>query len=220
MLFEPFTIRKTTLKNRVVLPPMVITKSDQYGYVTPYEEEHYRRMAEGGARLLIQEATCVNRTGKLCGTQLGIWEDGQIEGLNRLVRIAHENGAKMLVQLHHAGVKSFGDDIDAPFDFDMDLFGRHIRGSAMTSETAERIQRDFIRAGRRAWEAGYDGVEIHGAHGYLLSQLLNPGMNVRQDSLGTDPHSYVQTILEEIRRETDENFIIGIRIGGDRKSVV
>lgn len=193
---------------------MVITKSDEQGYVTDFERSHYTRLAKGGAGLIVQEATCINETGKLCDTQLGIWDDRQIPGLRSIVEPVHKNGAAIVLQIHHAGVKSTGDKLDVPFDFEIEMFGRIARGKSMTLETARRIQQEFIRAGRRAYEAGYDGVELHAAHGYLLSQLLNPGVNVRTDVLGTDPQSYVRSIAEGIRQATDNNFIIGIRLGG------
>lgn len=148
---------------------MVITKSDEQGYVTDFERSHYTRLAKGGAGLIVQEATCINETGKLCDTQLGIWDDRQIPGLRSIVEPVHKNGAAIVLQIHHAGVKSTGDKLDVPFDFEIEMFGRIARGKAMTLETARRIQQEFIRAGRRAYEAGYDGVELHAAHGYLLS---------------------------------------------------
>lgn len=214
MLFEPIKLRETVIKNRVAVPPMVITKSDEKGHVTDYERQHYRKFAEGGVGLIIQEATCINDTGKLCDTQLGVWNDSQIEGLRSIVEIAHENGSAILLQIHHAGVKSTGDKLDVPFDFEIEMHGRYISGKAMTLETADRIRQEFIEAGRRAYEAGYDGVELHGAHGYLISELFNPKANIRQDILGTDPQGYVRSIMEGIRETTDEKFIIGIRIGG------
>lgn len=214
MLFDPITIRGTIIRNRVVVPPMVVTKSDEHGCVTDFERQHYRKFAEGGAGLIIQEATCINDSGKLCDTQLGVWNDGQIEGLRSIVEIAHKNGAAIVLQIHHAGVKSTGNKLDVPFDFDIEMHGRRVCGKAMSLETARRIHDEFVEAGRRAYEAGYDGVELHGAHGYLISQLLNPVVNIRDDSLGTDPQGYVRSIMEEIRKVTDDEFIIGIRLGG------
>lgn len=214
MLFDNITIRGTTIKNRVVLPPMVITKSDKYGCVTANEQEHYLRMAEGGVGLIIQEATCISDTGKLCDTQLGVWKDEQIQGLQSIVDIAHANNTAIVLQIHHAGVKSTGTNLDVPFDYDIEMHGRRVAGKAMSLDRAGVIREQFIEAGRRAYQAGYDGVELHGAHGYLISQMLNPGVNTRYDSLGIDPQGYVRSIMEGIRKVTDESFIIGIRLGG------
>ena len=219
MLFEPIQIGGITLPCRIAIPPMVITDSDESGTVTDREVAHYRRLGASGAAMVIQEATCVNDHSKLCATEIGIWDDRQIEGLRRISEAIHAGGAKAFMQLHHAGIKSVGDRREVPYDYDEVLWGTPIRGSAMTQETAERIRDEFIAAGRRAMLAGYDGVELHAAHGYLLSQILNASLNRRTDTLGTDPCGYVRSILDGIRQATDGKLLVGIRIGGEEPTI-
>lgn len=214
MLFEEIKIRNTTLKNRIVIPPMVITHSDENGLMTQEDLEHYRRMGHSGAAMVIQEATCVSDHAKLCTTQFGLWNDSQIAGMRAVAKAIHDGGAVAVVQIHHAGAKSMGNRIEAPFDFDMELWGNHIAGKTMSQEDALRIRDEFVAAGRRAMLAGYDGVELHAAHGYLLSQMMNPLVNKMTGSLGENPCDYVRSIMDGIREVTSDDFIVGIRLGG------
>lgn len=184
------------------------------GYVTPGNLEHYKALAKGGPGLIIQEATCINMDGRLSPKQLGIWEDAQIEGLKAIVAAVHAEDCKIFVQIHHAGVTGISESPLCPSPYEYNNFGRTVVGREMTTEDIKSIQNDFIQAARRAYEAGYDGIELHGCHGYLISQFLNKNINKRTDEYGSNPEKFVIEILEGIRKVTPEAFIVGIRLGG------
>jgi NADPH2 dehydrogenase len=104
-LFSEITIRNIKIKNRVVMPPMVcFGYSDDTGLVTQKNLDHYEARARGGVGLIIVEATCVTKNGRLANTQLGLWSDDHVEGFSKIARICHQYGAKLLVQIHHAGL--------------------------------------------------------------------------------------------------------------------
>lgn len=184
-LGEPVSIGSLQTKNRICIPPMVIfacKKGD--GYVTETHLAHYRSLAQGGAGLLIQEATCILPQGRLHETQLGIWEEGQIPGLRQITDVVHRENCPIFLQIHHSSV-------DHPGELDLDT-----------------VEQAFIAAGRRAFQAGYDGVELHGCHSYLLCQLLN-----RETGEGVDPLPMIGRIIAGIRAKTSPQFVIGIRLG-------
>ena len=184
-LGEPVQIGSLRTKNRICIPPMVIfscKKGD--GYVTDTHLAHYRSLAQGGAGLIIQEATCVLPQGRLHDSQLGIWEDGQISGLRRITDTVHRENCPIFLQIHHSSVEH---------PESLQLHG---------------VEEAFVAAGRRAFQAGYDGVELHGCHSYLLCQLLN-----RETGAGVDPMPMIGRIIAGIRAETSPEFIIGIRLG-------
>jgi 2,4-dienoyl-CoA reductase-like NADH-dependent reductase (Old Yellow Enzyme family) len=208
-LFTEFKIKEMKIKNRICVPPMVVGYTED-GYVAEENIERYRALAKGGAGLIIQEATCVNRNGKLSRTQLGIWEDGQIEGLKKIVDVVHEEDCKIFIQIHHAGVVGVSENplCPSPYKF------RDTVGKEMTIEDIKAIQKDFIEAARRAYEAGYDGIELHGCHSYLICQFFNKKVNMRNDEYGANREKFVLEILEGIRKITPKEFIVGIRLGG------
>lgn len=214
MLFTPWKLRQTEIKNRICVPAMVCYGfSDESGYVSDKNVEHYHKIAKGGAGLLIQEATCIAKEGRLSENQLGIWEDGQIEGLKRIVDAVHQENCPILVQIHHAGGVAVGDTLLAPSDYTCMKKGILKEAKAMSATQIEMVKQHFIDAGIRAYQAGYDGVELHGCHSFLLSQFLNRRVNRREDAYGTHPEQLIISIMDAIRKRTDENFIIGIRLG-------
>lgn len=208
-LFTEIKIKEMKLKNRICVPPMVVGFTED-GYVAEENVERYRALAKGGAGLIIQEATCVNSNGKLSGKQLGIWEDGQIKGLKKIVDTVHAEDCKIFIQIHHAGVVGVSANplCPSPYKF-KDTVGRE-----MTIEDIKAIQKDFIEAARRAYEAGYDGIELHGCHSYLICQFFNKKVNIRNDEYGINSEKFVLEILDGIRKITPKEFIVGIRLGG------
>lgn len=183
-LLSPVQIAGLELKNRVVMPPMcmyVVEKED--GKVTTFHQAHYGARAIGQVGLIILEATAVEPDGRLTKNDLGLWEDEQLAGMKSLVDNLHSFGAKVGVQLCHGGRKA-KDAIDriAPsaIAYD-DEFGLP---RAMTVEDIKRVQDSFVAAAKRAEEAGFDLIELHGAHGYLINQFLDPLTNQRRDTYG------------------------------------
>ena len=175
-LFSEFSIKDVKIKNRICVPPMVIGFG-QDGYVSQENVDRYKKLAQGGAGLIIQEATCVNADGLLSVKQLGIWRDDQIEGLKNIVDTVHAENCKIFIQIHHAGVTGISENPICPSPYEYNNFGRIVVGREMTYEDIKSVQNDYIEAARRAYEAGYDGIELHGCHGYLISQFLNKRVN-------------------------------------------
>ena len=212
-LFSELKIKNTLIKNRICVPPMVIGLAND-GYVTLENVERYKTLAKGGAGLIIQEATCVNKEGMLAEKQLGIWDDDQIEGLKSIVDVVHKENCPIFIQIHHAGIVGISDDPMCPSAYSYVSPRKTAVGRELTVEEIKSIQNDFINASLRAYKAGYDGVELHGCHGYLISQFLNKKVNKRTDDYGTHPEKFVLEILEGIRKVTPSDFIVGIRLGG------
>ena len=220
-LFESHTINNKIIKNRIAIPAMCIAIYREDGYVSDEVIEHYRSLAKGGAGLIVQEATCISPTGRLMKTQLGIWEDDQIEGLHKITDAVHNEGGIILAQIHHAGVLTVDSIIDSPSDFETVLYnGQKNTAHAMSLDRIEYVKNQFIEAGKRAFLAGYDGIELHAAHGYLLSQFLSKKINIRNDSYGSNPEQLIIDISKGIRKITNKDFIIGIRLGGYEPDIV
>ncbi|WP_069999508.1 NADH:flavin oxidoreductase [Cellulosilyticum sp. I15G10I2] len=215
-LFAPQKIKHLEIKNRIVLPPMVcFTFAGENNFVSEKNIKHYESLAKGGSGLIIVEATCVNQNGRLSEGQLGIWDDKYIEGLSKLAEVCHENGTKVVLQIHHAGIKtpkSVNGDTISSSDFNEGT----LSARAMTMDELRAIQEDFVNAALRAERAGFDGVELHGAHGYLMTQFFSAKINKRIDAYGGSLENrlrFTMEITECIRKKVNENFIIGIRMG-------
>lgn len=215
-IFDTVAVKDLQLKNRIYVTPMVTRFSEpDTGKTEAGTVEHYRQLAKGGPGLIIQEATCINFNGRLMDRQLGIWDDGQIDGLRKIVEAVHEEKCAIFVQLHHAGVVGISKDPMCPDNYSYVAQDGAVKsGRRMTLEEIHTIQTEFVDAAIRAYKAGYDGVELHGCHQYLICQFLNRKVNQRQDVYGTDPLQFVREIFAEIRQKVPESFVIGIRLGG------
>lgn len=221
-LFSEAVIKGKNIRNRIVMPPMVCFGwSDSSGMVTEDHIRHYENRAKGGVGLIIVEAACVNKDGRLSPSQIGIWSDEQIEGLRKIADVCHKNGAKVLIQIHHAGLAT-PDPVSSnhlcPSDFDDGK--KH--GRAMTVEEIHMIQDDFVRACKRAEISGFDGIEFHGAHGYLIDQFLSPVVNKRDDQYGgcrENRGRFISEIIERVKIQVPDGFIIGCRMGGNDPTI-
>lgn len=204
-LFTPWQLGRFPIKNRICVPPLVMYGlGDDTGRVTERHLAHYRALARGGAGLVIQEATAVSREGRLTPDQLGIWETGQIEGLRALTEEFHEAGLPAILQLSHAGVLAAEPVVPS---------SGVLPGRELTAEELAAIGRQFVDAACRACQAGYDGVELHASHGYLLSVLLNPALNRRTDAYNAGDRLLLADILRGIREQTPADFLLGVRLG-------
>lgn len=208
---RPLTIKNVTIRNRIAIPPMVCFNwTDDNGYVTERNIEHYRELAAGGAGLVIVEATAITKRGRLANTELGIWEDGQIEGLKKIADVIHENGAVAFIQLVHAGGNGPDKDAEVPSRREYHFAGE--RTNEMSKERIAVCIEDFAKAAVRAKEAGFDGVEIHGCHSYLLSCFFSKLYNLRTDEYGTDKALLAKQVLTACIKACGEDFIVGIRV--------
>ncbi|MGC8544335.1 NADPH dehydrogenase NamA [Athalassotoga sp.] len=195
MIFEPFKIGNLELKNRIVMPPMCQYSSDNAGSVKSWHISHYVARAIGGVGLIIVEATAVDPDGRISPNDLGIWDDSHVEGLKTLVERVHENGAKVAIQLAHAGRKSKAtDDPVAPSAI---RYSEHYgHPHELTQGEINQIVEKFQNASRRAKESGFDGIEIHAAHGYLLNEFLSPLTNKRTDRYGGSIEKRARILIE------------------------
>ncbi len=197
-LFQPMTIGDMTLKNRIVMAPMCMYQAVD-GLVNEWHLIHYASRAIGGTGLIMVEATAVDPIGRISKEDLGLWDDAQVEGQRILVDHLHRYGAKAGVQLGHAGRKAqvgFGRILapsEIPFSED------YKTPEAMDQEEINKTIEQFKKAASRGLEAGYDIVEIHGAHGYLINQFLSPLINQRTDGYGGSLENRTRFLIETIK---------------------
>ncbi|OLO37114.1 NADPH dehydrogenase NamA [Alkalihalophilus pseudofirmus] len=203
-LFEPYMIRNLKLKNRIVMSPMCMYSCDKKdGKVTDWHLMHYATRAVGQVGLIITEATAVSTEGRISTEDLGIWDDEHIPGLSQLTDWVHENGSKIGIQLAHAGRKSKVEEpIIAPSAIP---FSENSRvPEEMSVEKIENTINSFRQSARRARLAGFDVIEIHAAHGYLIHEFLSPLSNKRTDQYGgtkENRYRFLGKIIEGIREE-------------------
>jgi NADPH2 dehydrogenase len=198
LLFQPFTIRNCTLPNRIVCSPMCMYKAGADGKATDWHFVNYGTRAVGQVGLLMLEATAVESRGRISMRDLGLWEDGQVEGLKRIVDFAQQQGVKTAIQLAHAGRKAVVDEpVIGPSAIPFRP-GDPVP-HAMGRTEIEKVVEAFAQAAARAKQAGFDIVEIHAAHGYLLHQFLSPLSNKREDEYGGDLRGRSRLLREVIR---------------------
>jgi len=208
-----------TMKNRFMLAPLTNCQSNEDGTLSDDEYRWLTMRAEGGFGLTMTCAAHVQAVGKGFPGQLGIWDDTHIEGLTRLAEGIRKNDSLAIVQLHHAGMRSslVKDLIDGPPVCPSDNERSGARGLS-TAETKQLIE-DFIRGAERAQEAGFDGVELHGAHGYILCQYFSSDINKRDDEYGGDLEGRFRIlfeIIDGVRARCRKDFILGVRLSPER----
>jgi 2,4-dienoyl-CoA reductase-like NADH-dependent reductase (Old Yellow Enzyme family) len=216
-LFSEFQLKSHTIKNRIVFPPVVCFHyAGSDGIVNDRNVAHYTARAEGGPGIIINEATAVWKEGRLAPFQLGIWSDEQIPGLRRISEVVKKNDALSLIQIHHAGLISPESVTKTPGGPSPD---EKKPGSRSLSKDEIWVIRDaFITGALRAKRAGFDGVELHGAHGYLLSQFASSFFNKREDEYGGDFAGRMKLateIIKGIRAVCGDAFIIDYRLGAN-----
>jgi NADPH2 dehydrogenase len=201
-LFEPFTIRDTTFKNRIVMAPMCMYSSlNEDGMVEDWHKIHYATRAVGQVGLIIVEATAVQPDGRISTQDLGIWSDDHVEGLAEAVRLMQQHGAKTGIQLAHAGRKATVDgDIFAPSAI---AFSDSYRTPVeMTKVDIKETVKAFKEGAIRAKKAGFDVIELHAAHGYLINEFLSPLSNKRTDAYGgsaENRYRLLREVIDEVR---------------------
>ncbi|TCW35822.1 NADPH2 dehydrogenase [Laceyella sacchari] len=197
-LFQPFTQKEVTLPNRVVCSPMCMYSAGDDGKVTDWHMVHYGTRAAGKVGLLMVEATAVEPRGRISTNDLGLWSDEQMDGLKQIVSFAHSQGSKTAIQLAHAGRKAIVDEpIIAPSAIPFSEGDK--TPLEMGKEEIAQVIEAFAQAARRASEIGFDIIEIHAAHGYLLNQFLSPLSNKRTDEYGGDLNGRARLLKEVIQ---------------------
>ncbi|MDY4511651.1 NADH:flavin oxidoreductase/NADH oxidase [Streptococcus hyovaginalis] len=202
LLLSPVDIAGLSLKNRVVMPPMCMYEVHQEdGLPTAFHKAHYGARAIAGVGLIIQEATAIEPDGRLTNKDLGIWTDAQGHSMSQMVADLHVLGAQVGIQLGHGGRKSI-DAKDPIAPSAIAYSSDYKKPREMTQADIERIKEAFVAAARRADQAGYDMIELHGAHGYLINQFLEPQTNHRSDSYGgtlENRFRFLKEIIENIK---------------------
>ncbi|MFF8929882.1 NADH:flavin oxidoreductase/NADH oxidase [Streptomyces longwoodensis] len=215
-LFEPWTLRDVTIPNRVWMPPMcqysAAPEGPATGVPTDWHLAHYGARATGGTGLVIAEATAVSPEGRISPYDLGLWNDAQVEGFRRITRFLTEQGAVPAVQLAHAGRKASTDRTwkgGAPLAPEaggwrpvgpsaLAFDERHPVPDELTTAQIGDVVQQFVDGARRALAAGFEVVELHGAHGYLIHEFLSPHSNHRTDAYGGSFENRARFALEVV----------------------
>jgi len=222
MLFSPFKLRGVTFPNRIVVSPMQMYKAKPDGMANDWHFQHLAKYAVGGAGTVMTEGLIVDPVGRNTYGDLGIWSDDHVAGQKRLVDFLHDQGVLAAAQLHHAGPKSarqrpweglgpLGEREarrgEPPWQPVSSCEGRTLdhwhRPRALAVEEIAALVKAYGAAARRAEEAGFDIIDIHAAHGYLLHSFLSPVANLRDDEYGGDRNGRMRLALEiaeELRR--------------------
>lgn len=219
-LFQPLALaRGPQWRNRFALAPLTNQQSRPDGVLSDEEIHWLTLRAKGGFGLVMTAAAHVQAVGQGFPGQLGAFGDEHLPGLTRLADQLRANGAVSSVQLHHAGARSPAALVGRPVSASDD---EQTGARGLTLDEVERLRDDFIAAALRAEKAGFDGVEVHGAHGYILTQFLAAESNRREDRYGGDLEGRARLlfeILDGIRAGTGPNFQLGVRLSVERFGV-
>jgi 2,4-dienoyl-CoA reductase-like NADH-dependent reductase (Old Yellow Enzyme family) len=217
-LFDSLTFKSgATMSNRFMLAPLTNLQSHEDGRLSDDEYRWLTMRAKGGFGLTMTCAAHVQAAGKGFPGQLGVFGDEHLEGMTRLAGGIREHGSIAMVQLHHAGMRSPEEEIGCqPV---CPSHNEETGARALTHAEVQQLAEDFIAAAVRSEKAGFDGVEIHGAHGYLLCQFLSPTINQRTDEYGGSLENrarIVFDIIDGIRERCRSDFLLGIRLSPER----
>ncbi|GAQ25692.1 FAD-dependent oxidoreductase [Tepidanaerobacter syntrophicus] len=222
VLLSPIKIGTMEVRNRFVVPPMGTNFANPDGSVSKQLIDYLAARSKGGYGLIIVEVTAIDPLGKAIPWQPGIWDDKFVPGWKELVDEVHKYGAKIVVQLHHAGRQTthevIGSQPVAPSPIPCPV-DREIPRELTTEEVYDLIEK-FGDAAVRARDAGFDGVEVHGAHGYLIAQFMSAYSNKRIDEFGGDLTSRMKfpvDIVKNIRAKVGNGYPIIFRFSGDER---
>lgn len=212
-LFTPFKIGNLLIKNRFVRSATTSYWSDDQGILSDPIIEHYKKLAEGGIGLIIKGHSYINEKGKAHSKQSGLSSKKHIPRMKELTDLVHSYGSKIIAQLNHGGYTARADRATASSYTLDNLEARELSLGEISS-----IVEDFAQASENAIEAGFDGIQIHSAHGYLVSQFLSDIVNKREDKYGGSLEKRAQLLLEiydAIRTRIGPEAIIGVKMNCD-----
>lgn len=220
MMFTPIRIGELEIKNRFVVPAMGTNLAEKEGKAGDTLISYYTERARGGFGLIIMECTAIRRDGRSLINECGLWEDSQIPGYQKLTDSVHQAGAKIAAQLRHCGRETQPNYIDgkevlAPSKIPCPAC--QSMPKELETEEIYRLAEDFGDAAERAKKAGFDAVELHASHGYLIAQFLSGHANKRTDEFGGSLHNrmrFLRLILQNIRKKTGSDFPVLVRISG------
>lgn len=222
-LFEPLKIGNIELKNRIVMSPMCMYSAEN-GVANDFHLVHYASRAQGGIGLIIIEATAVEPRGRITRKCLGIWNDEQAAALKKIVDFVHKNSeSKIGIQLAHSGRKGSTWDGRQTNDWEtlapspIPYHPSERIPHELSAEEIKNLAKDFGKAAKRAVESGFDVIEIHAAHGYLIHQFLSPISNLRTDNYGGNFENrsrFLLQIIDSVNPELTEHQTLFVRISG------
>lgn len=215
-LFSPITLRKLVLGNKIIFPGMSTKHASLDGHVTERMIRYYKDRAKGGAALITVEASAVSAEGRAFIRGLNIYSDDFLPGLEKLAECIHEGGARASIQLMHGGCLALP-EVSGHVSLVSSVPGVTPYSDSMilTATDVERLLRDYAEAAVRVRSAGFDAVEVHGAHGYLLTQFFSPRMNRREDGYGGSLEKRMRFPLEvvkAVRNAVGEDFPVIYRM--------
>jgi 2,4-dienoyl-CoA reductase-like NADH-dependent reductase (Old Yellow Enzyme family)/thioredoxin reductase/putative sterol carrier protein len=219
-LFEPYKINQTTIRNRIIMPGMDTNFGDEEGNVPDKLIDYYELRAKGGVGLVIVEGAYFDKIGAGTSTMLSIDSNKRIGKFKELVNAIKKHGAHALIQIYHAGAQAssfmIGLQAVAPSAIPFEMSGE--TPIPLTKKQISNIVKRYGDACLRAKKAGFDGVEIHAGHGYLLNQFFSLRTNKRDDEYGAQSFENrtraAVEVIREVRKKCGDNFIIGFRING------
>lgn len=221
-LLSPIKIRSLEIPNRLVMPPMGTGLGNDDSTVSEANLAYIKRRAQSGVGLVITEITCVHPSGLVSPHSLGVWDDKFIPGLTRMADAIHAQGARVCMQLHHCGRENYlflkQKKAIGPSAIPSFIFGFMGPPREMTLDEIAEIIAAFGQGAKRAKAAGFDMVELHGAHGYLLMQFLSAHSNQRTDQYGGDFKGRARFMMEciaSVRRQVGPDFPVSIRVSGE-----
>ncbi|MCB1676395.1 MAG: FAD-dependent oxidoreductase, partial [Halioglobus sp.] len=222
-MLQPTTLGSLQLRNRVMMPAMENLLNNADGSISQTLIDYYVARARGGVGVIVLQNTCVDAyASRSMYSQLMLHNGHMMPGLARLAAAVHAEGAALLVQLGHGGRQSNPDALPegvqqvAPSPIASGFYG--VVPHQLTLEEIDQIQTAFARAAGRAQSAGADGVELHGAHGYLIHQFLSPLANQRSDHYGGSAENrtrFLSEIISRVREQVGRDFVVGLRLDGD-----
>ncbi|GIP18735.1 oxidoreductase [Paenibacillus montaniterrae] len=211
---QPFHIKGMELKNRIVMAPMCqysVEAND--GIPTEWHHIHYASRAIGGTGLIIVEMTNVEPRGRITNRCLGLWSDDHIPAFKQIVDSVHRYGSKIGIQIAHAGRKAQDAELPvAPSSISVTHDDTTPKPYALTTEEVEQMVLRYKEAAARAVACGFDCIELHGAHGYLIHQFHSPGINKRDDQYGKDLALFGEQVVQAVRSVMPESMPLLFRI--------
>jgi 2,4-dienoyl-CoA reductase-like NADH-dependent reductase (Old Yellow Enzyme family) len=225
MLFTPGTIGPLTLPNRLIRSATAEMMADVDGRPRPQLKEFYRELARGGVGLIITGHMYVHPSGKVHPEMTGVYSDELIPDLTELAKVVHQEGGRVAVQINHGGMQCRSGAVSetiAPSAIDAPFLAQPAR--EMTADESELLVDAYGQAARRVKEAGFDGVQLHAAHGFLISQFLSPYVNKRTDKWGgngsTDPTEnltgrmrFLQAVYQAVRVQVGPDYPVFAKLG-------
>lgn len=214
--FKPLRIGNLEFPNRIIMPPMCMYQAEPDGFITLFHMTHYLTRAIGGVGGIIVEATGIEERGRITENDLGLWNDSQATKLSELTKAIHQYHTKIGIQLNHAGRKSnTSGEIIAPSAI------AYYDGKIPFGMTEADIQNTITlwqNAAKRAKDAGFDFLEIHAAHGYLINEFLSPLTNHRTDRYGGNPENrsrFLREVIAAVRKVWPKDRVLGVRVSAE-----